>query len=334
MRGIPLSVLIHKCSAYTLIQLISHSIHRQGMWDRKRDSKHLSLFWRLMTSTLSPTKTGIFTSSWILKQLSYDALCCVPWEMKPQHGMVRDLVFRKEPLWAFGITLQFLLMPGFPHPGLLLGNAYVWILSLERRVFWEVSGCAVPADFSGFSEWSLASGPWFLAPWAVSQSVCLQRHLSPFRSDLTMQINLKINRDHPHLLICCVGSILEEVWINRNCCLPSAEKSVDWCQTWQIMRSLGKSLFSKFQKIDPEVQGVFFFFFILFDFFFLAFACLFIFFFWASATPIIFLNGLCKHARWERIGGGSSSSWNWYCSSESVGRMQTLPQSVDLIEGE
>ena len=44
MRGIPLGVPIHKCSAYTLIQLISHSIHRQGMWDRKRDSKHLSLF--------------------------------------------------------------------------------------------------------------------------------------------------------------------------------------------------------------------------------------------------------------------------------------------------
>lgn len=264
--------------------------------------------WALLRLGSLPVSGSL--SSWV-----YDALCCVPWEMKPQHGTVRGLVFGKEPLWAFGITLQFLLMPGFPHPGLLLGNACVWILSLERRVFWEVSGCAVPADFSGFSEWSLASGPWFLAPWAVSQSVCLQRHLSPFRSDLTMQINLKINRDHPHLLICCVGSILEEVWINRNCCLPSAGKSVDWCRTWQIMRSLGKSLFSKFQKIDLEVQGgVFFFFFhFVWFFFFLAFACLFILFifFWASATPIIFLNGLCKHARWERIGGGSSSSWNW-----------------------
>lgn len=44
VRGIPLCVPIHKCSAYTLIELISHSIHRQGMWGTKRDSKHLSLF--------------------------------------------------------------------------------------------------------------------------------------------------------------------------------------------------------------------------------------------------------------------------------------------------
>lgn len=47
---------------------------------------------------------------------------CVPWEMKPHHGTVRDLDFGKEPLWAFGITLQFLLMPNFQPPGTLQGE--------------------------------------------------------------------------------------------------------------------------------------------------------------------------------------------------------------------
>lgn len=47
------------------------------------------------------------------------------------------------------------------------------------------------------------------------------------------------------------------------------------------MRSLGKSLFSKFQKIDPEVQGGFG---VLFCF--LAFACLFIFF--ERQQPLLF----------------------------------------------
>lgn len=70
---------------------------------------------------------------------------------------------------AFGTTLQSPLMPNFQHPGVLQGELTSKCirldpLSLERRVFGGVSGCTVPADFSGFSEWSMVFAPWFLAP--------------------------------------------------------------------------------------------------------------------------------------------------------------------------